>query len=199
MKYTKMASGVLAALITLFATLPAQSAVISMVYDQPITGNIDIDVNDDGVFDFSLEVIGSSTINQIILEAYSSSPSNEVSVEGPTGIESGYFRLYSPGEVIGPDVVDTYWNDGAETRTPFNSGTYLFGVSFQADGNSHYAWLQFDFAGGNQLTLTSGAWENVADQGIVAGAIPEPSVYVGGLLGSLLLAGSALRRRKQAA
>jgi hypothetical protein len=101
--------------------------------------------------------------------------------------------MFSPGDATMPSE---YLNQvGAIT---FNSGYY--GFSFATGGETHAAWVYFDFTGATKLAV-HGAWQTVAGEGISvgAGAIPEPSTVAAIAGASALLGAVVFRRRRVAA
>lgn len=75
----------------------------------------------------------------------------------------------------------------------FNSGYY--GFSFVTGGETHAAWVYFDFADTTKLAV-NGAWQTVAGEGVSVGAIPEPSTVAAIAGASALLGAVAFRRRR---
>ncbi len=92
----------------------------------------------------------------------------------------------------GPDNDGHPWNTGADGVNGF------VGLRFQITGSTHYGWARFtyDDATTGNLTLHDFAYDDVAEQSINAGAIPEPGSALLALAG---LGGAALRRRRKAA
>jgi len=77
-----------------------------------------------------------------------------------------------------------------------NSLDQYIPIRIPKDGNWHYAWLKVTVPRGTRFAVDSWGYETSPNTPIVAGAIPEPSVYVTVILGSILIGLAHLRRRK---
>lgn len=104
-------------------------------------------------------------------------------------------RAISFGETINSETFE-YSGTSPYLRNGFSTGAYL-GLRLTVGESAHYGWAQVTSTGNNgSITLHDFAFNEIADQGLQAGVIPEPSTSVA-LAG--LLAGSAAvfaRRRK---
>jgi len=95
------------------------------------------------------------------------------------GSSLGFLSLLSSGPI-------NVWNPG------------IAGIELNLNGNTHYAWAEIAIYSDTTIELRSAAYNDVPDQGILAGtatAVPETST-----LGLLILgaAGAARRRRRPA-
>lgn len=122
---------------------------------------------------------------------------------------SMYGTDYHPlaaGSIIGPDSETTelrYGIPAAGSRGPFVTGlpatfnhpgqgnfvgvTAYLGFRFEGDEGTHYGYVLFTDTTDQGTTLLATAWESEPGKAIIAGAIPEPSAALLGLLGSFLL------------
>jgi len=105
-----------------------------------------------------------------------------------TGSNGNLFNSY---QQLGQTVQGIgFWRD--DTTVGGSSEGYL-GVQFEISGNIHYGWIYIR-AGGNNGFVDEWAYESTPNNGIVAGAIPEPSSVILFMLGAI---GTwTLRRRK---
>lgn len=99
---------------------------------------------------------------------------------------------------VGPSFYGSLAYGAANPNAEFNNATDAYiGLSFPIAGQTHFGWIRVDIdnAAGTFL-IKDWAYEDVAGQGIAAGAVPEPGAL------SLLAVGAsgvlAMRRRKQA-
>ena len=146
-----------------------------------------------------------------------------MSLATASGTDGQTLKL-SMGAVIGPSstvfgqqndlanqFITNFQNDGAPTGQWLGDGTTVqtgyVGFKFQTtDGSTHYGWFQIsldpnafndDTTGTPSTTVLGWAYNSVADQGILAGQIPEPNSIALALLGAGA-AGLMYWRRKRA-
>ena len=81
------------------------------------------------------------------------------------------------------------WWDGYEARGNFYDPVAYAGVCFENETGTHYGWICFENPTGSPIegSITGYAYETTPDQGIIAGAIPEP-----GTVGLLAIGGLGL-------
>jgi hypothetical protein len=105
-----------------------------------------------------------------------------------SGAPVAFGSSFAPSDA---SVSSEYLNEvGANT---FMSGYY--GFSFVTGGETHTAWVYFDFTGPTPLAV-NGAWETNIGSAITVGAIPEPSTVAALAGASALIGACAFRRRR---
>lgn len=136
-----------------------------------------------------------NTINRFATTGFSIirrlNPGSGVSAAISAGAGQNAYFLYTYYSAASTNVLNV-------GNTDQRSG--YVGVSFDISGNTHYGWLEILIArdGGrpSELSVLSGAYEDVAGVDIAAGAIPEPA-SVGMGLGLLALGAAGVRRMRQ--
>lgn len=83
-------------------------------------------------------------------------------------------------------------SEGAGKFVVGSPGLFAFEFTEAADSSIHYGWLRF-IPGNVSGTIVDWAYEDVPDQGIQAGLIPEPSFMS---IGAVALFGTLLARRR---
>ena len=117
----------------------------------------------------------------------------------------GAFDFVSSGTAINASTgyyngVNPTFQDAGMFTSGAVSGVnnYLPIEAIDSQGQAHYGWMEFGLyafqANGPALIYEGGFINDVPNAAVVAGAVPEPSVYAS-LLGGLSLLGLALRRR----
>jgi hypothetical protein len=131
-------------------------------------------------------------------------------VEINASIGDSLFRWYNGQPILenfpdqlGKQITDIGFSlaEGSTGHTRGRDG-YL-GFEFQLEDGVHYAWIHFDASANLRNSdgsirgiggyIEGWAWETVPGEGIVAGAIPEPSIS---LVAALLFSGLLLLRRR---
>lgn len=182
----------------------AQPTNLAGIYGVPWTR--DFDVDGDGVPDYRFDNDGAisyvSPVGSNRQIAYPAVPRDMGS----------YLTPLFAGEVIGSslDPVLGEWVDLASPNLGWHSGisgcfnvgcsgtfayrTAFMGIDFvAADGQRHFGWMKIDDTiPGGHVYLVEWAWAATPGESIMAGAIPEPSIWALLLLGAGLL---VFRRR----
>jgi hypothetical protein len=191
--YTTLAAGV--------AAVPSTEAAIRYtdVVPDNSTNPITFDLDNGGTADFELKIGTSNKVDY-----------SKITVLGEgTGIaesltQPGAAERFLDGETIGGArtfaASTNLYSETNPTTFDWSAGSrgYL-GLRIQLNGNTHYGWADVTLnktgADAYSNTLHAYAYNDVPDQSIIAGAIPEPSAA------ALLVAGAAgastLRRRRR--
>ena len=152
--------------------------------------NYNFDLNGDGVTDFVLRARDGEFMaipaGQNAVLGTPAPPPNLVGAVGALGI--GYaigLNLISPRQWIqgagDADLLGRYGPVFAYEWRGANTISYM-GVQFSIGSEIHYGWVQI-WAYPNGGWIREWAYDTVAGQGILAGAVPEPSAWVFLLLG----------------
>ena len=181
---------------------------------------LQIDLNNDGVTDFKVWVIGSSRTSagnrlphfygfDAKAAGYASSDVTEGSRKGLVALRHG--EKIGSGGYFGRGGLMA-WYDLISSGVPFSSGPFahlrwhFLGVRFPINGQNHYGWIGFRSVRGNQIKLFGWAYETepntpiLAGQGILerdASGFAEPTSLA--LLAYGHVAMADWRRRKAAA
>ncbi|MEL6311215.1 MAG: PEP-CTERM sorting domain-containing protein [Pseudomonadota bacterium] len=180
---------------------------VQVVYEEPVTGNLNIKIQG-----FPTNATGNSTDEILVDRTLSAGSANN-----PIALDFG--------DLIGPDVPgpERSWqfigltdtgnspsgiagsNGGGAFDVLSPAGPQYIGVRTVIDGAQHYGWIgiqlteKFDGAtpADDRLSgfVTGYAYNSVAGEGILAGAIPAPGTAAALALGAVGLSG---RRRKTA-
>lgn len=157
-------------------------APFSVSPDDPPTGPhiFELDVNTDGTTDLLINHYRGITLT----------PTNGCALvnHGEILAQEDVFGNYSLGEVIDSSLAwgtDTenlvYYRYSDAYGDHYNLGPWTIaqkgalGLSFDVDGQTHYGWLRMSNQYGESVIVHDYAYESVTNNGIVAGAIPEPS------------------------
>jgi hypothetical protein len=184
-------------------------------------GPVNWDVNSDGTPDFTFSyrfpntATGSGVVWQANMNTIAAT-SGVVSYLGPfvryafalqsnTLINSGSAFSTTAGlqVVLGSQYrsggVPSYYGGfaaGPNANGAVPPGTQAFvGFRFNAADGTHFGWLRLSVGPGS-IDFVSAAWDNVPNQGIAAGAIPEPGTMALLALGAAGVVGAAIKRRR---
>ena len=197
----------------LFATSAAPGAIIHRMTDLRFgsatggpfgSSSALIDVNQDGIDDWSVGTTVSSLNVWIFLESpdstrFVSRPRLAISGTEPAPLEemthislslgNPDLQLLAPSDATRRSLVFTSNNDGnISDPGPFNNRFAYLGFEFDIAGERHFGYAGLEGISNSGLIISSLAWEDEPGVGIRAGAIPEPSSVVllaGGILGLL--------------
>jgi hypothetical protein len=189
------AGAAVAAGVSLLALAPSAEAKI--VYTPanitiPINGGpVFLNLNHDGIADFSFSQTLKSTADSIRLRVGGKNPRNQVWGRGILGISNrfsvfasalrrgfkvqankSYFQK-APGWVMF-SAGYSFYGSGAYGQW-LNTQHRFLGLKFTVGGQIHYGWARFTVAG-QTSTLTGYAYETVPNQPIIAGQTKGPDV-----------------------
>ena len=182
-------------------------------------GQHDLDVDHNGTTDFQLKVGGSFGF-----AAYGVDDNASLTLPEEPPDLGAYIVPVGAGNLIGPSLtppfvwfetysfeplpglvvnVPPYFHACVTTGCgpdPFHNITAYWGVRFDIDGNDHYGWVRVATPGGirNGGTILDWAYNSIPGQPILAGQVPEPSIWALLLGGGALLFLSVRRRRPSA-
>jgi hypothetical protein len=189
-----------AAGVGLIALKPlAEAKIIYTKANEQIVANVSLDLNNDGIADFTLVGYNFSSISSFTNQLYmysagGNSGKNQAIAKVRKGSINSAYAL-RPGARIGPNgkfkagACDMLaFSGGADNGSTFSSGgawandgkglknRYL-GLTFQISGQTHYGWARIkttmQYLEG---TLTGYAYETVANKSIIAGQTSGPDV-----------------------
>lgn len=205
--------------VALFCTLFAcRGDLIVNWLDEPIWLNADpppiigqpdlhdIDMDGNGTIDFSF-----SGIWHILVDIRSENSNRYLIVPDPPPNTGGPVAALDSGFLIGADSGDDslawfgddydYWSSLMLNLYPGEAGEFwgrraYVGVEFQTDDGVHYGWLDVEGGTSGPYAVIRGwAYESTPGMGIIAGAVPEPSIIMLLAVGMLTI-GCTLRRAK---
>jgi len=165
---------------------------------------LEYDLDGDGEIDWGLRV--TTTLFSQTFAVSAPTTTEVVTVFSFPGGLPDELAVLREGDIIGPSLsINTLqWHIGNASLLsgdfdnawlgPFVSEVAYIGISFEREGNTHYAWALVEGGGpGTHRGVISYAWETEPGVPILAGAIPEPSST--GLL-FLGMFGIFVRRRR---
>jgi hypothetical protein len=188
-----------AAGLTMLAT--TRSAEAKVVYTPastgiPINGHIDLDLNHDGVADFSfVNAFWSATdVGQELLGAVAKNPGNAIWGKGLWSSNSifnfsgGFASALRRRFKVGPSKSyfqranglmafsrgTAYWS-GSSGQWMYTRHRYL-GLQFTIGGQVHYGWARVAVTPGIKATLTGYAYETIPNKPIITGKTKGPDV-----------------------
>ena len=161
----------------------------------PINGHIDLDLNHDGVADFSfVNAFWSVTgIGEVLLGAVAKNPGNAIWGKGLTSISifnfsGGFASALRRRFKVGPSksyfqranglmafsIGTAYWS-GSAGQWMYTRHRYL-GLQFTIGGQVHYGWARIAVTPGINATLTGYAYETIPNKPIITGKTKGPDV-----------------------
>lgn len=165
----------------------------------------DLDVNSDGVIDFSLSAslnnFSGITSSNPDSNKYLIHPSPPPNIGGlVASLDFGYLVDSNSGNgtpeewfaLAGWDTLAYVLSTG-ETGEFLNGRGYV-GLEFEAEGETHYGWLDLEGMVGSQIMVHGWAYESTPGVGVIAGAVPEPSSAILFTIGAI--GAWTLRKRK---
>jgi hypothetical protein len=176
------------------AASSAEAAIIS-------SGVVDVVVN---------EITANSPGIDLDIDGNSSVDFNFTSLSGKAGGAMDAYGENGAGFVGGAGTIDNLpVNELVNADDEYNSGAFMthgqqleswnspndhgyLGVSFLIDGSTHYGWVEVTANSTLEIVLNQWAYEDTPTNGILTGAVPEPTTGFLMLLG-LFLAGMGLR------
>jgi hypothetical protein len=117
---------------------------------------------------------------------------------GATTLGVPFVANLSSGAQVGPGTTNFALGSTYATLGYFVGTTGFAGVRFNIAGQPHYSWLRISVTpNGETITVIDWAYEDQANTGINAGAIPEPSSGSLTALGLLALGAHGVRHRRR--
>ena len=172
------------------------------------TPSYNIDLNGDGVVDFTLTSVlhsqafdiipaGNNAVLAYVVDSFGSSEVAKLGVGDFVGPSSSMSPVWqssitiSPGNVIYPNITASF-NDF--TEGDFYNSSGAIGVEFFANGKPYYGFLQIDCRayGGYGGFFEGYAWNTASGEGLTVEPVPEPGTWVLLALGA---AAFAVRRK----
>ena len=172
----KNSFGTLAAVAASVTALQAEGAVvISPISNLAITDSyVELDIDGNGTYDFLINGYSEN------VESYDGTSRVVINADTYNLIDLPDGAVVNASEDWGS--YGSYWD--------FSAGTNLLvGLEFSRSGQVHYGWLSMSLPSSGPDLVVSAAWESTPNQGISAGAIPEPqdAALGAGLLATVLL------------
>jgi hypothetical protein len=176
------------------------------IYYAPVPLQHDLDLNGDGIIDYSLISDGADTVLSPL------GNNRLITIPEPPPDLGSLVAALDGGFLIAPSLQPVFqWYDqqtdqfghaliGADRDIGhigyFSGRTAFVGLSFEYDGSQHYGWLRL----ANPLAITAGqltdwAYETRPGTAIPAGAVPEPATWTLLTLGSGFIAWRAISRK----
>ena len=196
-----------AALTTLFPLFGMGDIVYQSVdwnLSENTTERRDIDIDSNGIFDFHFlylyQIPGwGNYLNSYSPSAILTDSSDLISI---SALSAGQLINESSqeGQEWDSDAGGlNWWTSDSEARGNFHDPVAYVGVRFENESGTHYGWIRFENPTGSPIegSITGYAYETIPDQGIIAGAIPEPGTV--GLLSVGALGIFLIRKRRCAA
>lgn len=153
----------------------------------PIPGNLELDLNNDDVIDFKIgNFIDFHHPSWFYAECYESNRNTGDWIGEAGGVIDNSRSDWTGGEHLLVSWMILLNEQEMGGVGPWLGKTGYMGLQFDADGETHFGWVHMtaydEFPG---MTIHSWAYETVSGQGIVAGAIPEPSSGILTVIGAL--------------
>ena len=137
--------------------------------------SIELDLNHDGTIDYQIN--NYHTIRELYVITYGINETTTTWIGSLGDIIDDTRVFFEENGSLG------YWDD-INRIGPWVGESGYMGLRFESDNGTHYGWLHMTVGPQNYMTVHDWAYETTPDEGIVAGAIPEPSS------GALLMIGS---------
>lgn len=183
---------------------PAEAEIVFTRAHLSLIGYVSLDLNHDGISDFSFWLAGGCDSSRCssLQYVYSAPQPNAV-------VGNGHAAALRLGEEIGPnrkftrarrlvlEQVVEHFHTGPGTTSfrwygPWANGgkgfcTRYLGLKFVINGTFHYGWARLNSKNGLPLILTGYAYETIPNKAIIAGATKGSGCVTGqpGTLGSL--------------
>ncbi|HEY4902192.1 MAG TPA: hypothetical protein VIH89_01845 [Candidatus Sulfotelmatobacter sp.] len=174
-----------AAGVSLLATQSAEAKVVYTATN--VTGgNISIDLNNDGVTDFSI-VFREEASHSIVLVVIPDVKGNAVRPHSPFGAAAGFFGVpVGAGEKFVSNTAPSY-GPGVSMARDFGYGNYssirgpwvnttnrYLGIRFLINGQTHYGWARLSVSKDLSPVLTGYAYETIPNKTITEGHTSGP-------------------------
>jgi hypothetical protein len=160
----------------------AQSAEAKIVYTPAGvtfgTASYSLDVNHDGITDFSFVIRWNSFYENFTVSGAVSN--NSVVLKYRTGGGAAFAAALSAGSRIGPKGHFIRWGymQRASNGQWYNAANRYLGLKFQIAGQTHYGWARLSVRGGwydINAALTGYAYETIPNKPIIAGRTKGPA------------------------
>jgi hypothetical protein len=178
-----------AAAAAMFTTSAQAKVIYTPANSQTSFGSIPIDLNNDGVVDFTISIVGGSFHSELTV-VKPQVAGNAVLAAAKGGVAAGFFGVavgpgekflsnsfYSSGRGLPMAVAGMYdgssWFNGAFA----NATNRYLGMKFLINGTVHYGWARVNvtnYLKGGALQLTGYAYETTPQTNIVEGHISGP-------------------------